>query len=103
MAYGHGISVTLIQLAHALPRLCTGWRSRAALPPADGRPSADRQTSLLRADSRKSRAMLELVVLPGGTAPRHRFLAIVSAARQARPTSLMAEATSINMSPPSSA
>ncbi|MDO8346580.1 MAG: penicillin-binding protein 2 [Rugosibacter sp.] len=70
MSYGHGISVTLIQLARAylafardgdlLPLSLT--RLDAAVPL--GKPVFSAQTA------REVRAMLEMVVQPGGTAPR---------------------------------
>ncbi|MBI5922807.1 MAG: penicillin-binding protein 2 [Betaproteobacteria bacterium] len=70
MAYGHGISVTLIQLAHAylafaregdlLPLSLT----KVDTPPLLGKPVFSAQTA------HEVRAMLELAVLPGGTAPK---------------------------------
>ncbi|HEY5291532.1 MAG TPA: penicillin-binding protein 2 [Burkholderiales bacterium] len=73
MAYGHGISVSLLQLARAY----TIFASDGELMPL----------SLLRVDAplagkqvispdtaRKLRAMLELAVEPGGTAPRARVM-----------------------------
>jgi cell division protein FtsI (penicillin-binding protein 3) len=70
MSYGHGISVTLIQLAHAymafaregdlLPLSLT----RVDTPPLAGKQVFSTQTA------REVRAMLEMVVEPGGTAPR---------------------------------
>ncbi len=70
MAYGHGISVTLIQLAHAylafardgdlLPLSLT----KVETPPLLGKPVFSAQTA------HEVRAMLELAVLPGGTAPK---------------------------------
>ncbi|MCF8177743.1 MAG: penicillin-binding protein 2 [Sulfuritalea sp.] len=69
MAYGHGISVTLIQLAHAymafardgdlLPLSLT----RVDAPTTTGKQVFSAQTA------REVRAMLEMVVQPGGTAP----------------------------------
>ncbi|MDP2752468.1 MAG: penicillin-binding protein 2 [Rhodocyclaceae bacterium] len=70
MAYGHGISVTLIQLAHAyLPFAREGDLTPLSLikldsPPARGKPVFSAQTA------REMRAMLEMVVAPGGTAPK---------------------------------
>jgi cell division protein FtsI (penicillin-binding protein 3) len=70
MAYGHGISVTLIQLAHAylafardgdlLPLTLT----RLDAPPLAGKPVFSAQTA------REVRAMLEMAVQSGGTAPK---------------------------------
>jgi cell division protein FtsI (penicillin-binding protein 3) len=70
MAYGHGISVTLMQLVHAylvfardgdlIPLSLT----RLDSPPAAGRQVFSSQTA------REVRAMLELAVMPGGTAPK---------------------------------
>jgi cell division protein FtsI (penicillin-binding protein 3) len=70
MAYGHGISVTLIQLARdpirPLPATATCCRSRCARgsPPATGKQVFSPQTA------REVRAMLEMAVQPGGTAPK---------------------------------
>jgi cell division protein FtsI (penicillin-binding protein 3) len=70
MAYGHGISVTLIQLARAymafaregdLPTLSL---TRVDVPSPAGQPVFSTQTA------REMRAMLELVVQAGGTAPK---------------------------------
>lgn len=70
MSYGHGISVTLIQLARSymafaregdlLPLSLT----RVDVPPASGKPAFSAQTA------REVRAMLEMAVQPGGTAPK---------------------------------
>jgi cell division protein FtsI (penicillin-binding protein 3) len=70
MSYGHGISVTLIQLARAylafardgdlLPLALT----RLDAPVPAGKPLFSAQTA------REVRAMLEMVVQPGGTAPK---------------------------------
>ncbi len=72
MAYGHGISVTLMQLARAylvfardgdlVPLSLTKMDS----PPLSGKQVFSAQTA------HEVRAMLELVVLPGGTAPKAR-------------------------------
>jgi len=70
MAYGHGISVTLMQLARAylvfardgdlIPVMLT----RAETPPLAGKPVFSAQTA------REVRTMLEMAVQPGGTAPK---------------------------------
>jgi cell division protein FtsI (penicillin-binding protein 3) len=70
MSYGHGISVTLIQLARAymafardgdlLPLSLT----RVDVPALTGKPVYSSQTA------HEVRAMLEMVVQPGGTAPK---------------------------------
>lgn len=70
MAYGHGISVTLMQLARAylvfardgdvIPLSLTRLES----PPLAGKSVFSAQTA------REVRAMLEMAVLPGGTAPK---------------------------------
>ena len=69
MAYGHGISVNLVQLARAY----TVFASEGQLKPATlfkagssvaGRPVMKAETALA------VRRMLELAVLPGGTAPK---------------------------------
>jgi cell division protein FtsI (penicillin-binding protein 3) len=68
MAYGYGISVTLMQLAHAYLAFARDGDLvplsllRVDTPLAAGKPVFSAQTA------REVRAMLELVVMPGGTA-----------------------------------
>ncbi|MFA7280520.1 MAG: penicillin-binding protein 2 [Sterolibacterium sp.] len=70
MAYGHGISVTLIQLAHAYLAFARDGDLlplsliKVETPPLLGKPVFSAQTA------HEVRAMLELAVLPGGTAPK---------------------------------
>ncbi len=70
MSYGHGISVTLIQLARAYQAFARDGDlvplslSRVEAPPAVGERVLSAQTA------REMRAMLELAVQPGGTAPK---------------------------------
>lgn len=70
MAYGHGISVTLIQLARAYQVFARNGDLvplslvRAETPPAVGVRVFSEQTA------REMRAMLEMAVQPGGTAPK---------------------------------
>lgn len=70
MAYGHGISVTLIQLARAYQAFARDGDllplslSRVDVPPAGGKQVFSAQTA------REVRAMLEMAVQPGGTAPK---------------------------------
>ena len=70
MAYGHGISVTLIQLARAYQAfardgdLLSLSLARLDTPPLGGKHVFSAQTA------RAVRAMLEMAVLPGGTAPK---------------------------------
>ncbi|MEO8738273.1 MAG: penicillin-binding protein 2 [Casimicrobiaceae bacterium] len=69
MAYGHGISVNLVQLARAYTVFAgDGELKPVSLlkvdAPAAGRPVVTPETA------RAVRHMLEMVVLPGGTAPR---------------------------------
>jgi cell division protein FtsI (penicillin-binding protein 3) len=70
MAYGHGISVTLIQLAHAYLGFARDGDlvplslTRMETPPLNGKSVFSAQTA------HEVRAMLELAVLPGGTAPK---------------------------------
>ncbi|TRZ99342.1 MAG: penicillin-binding protein 2 [Rhodocyclaceae bacterium] len=70
MAYGHGISVTLIQLAHAYQAFARDGDlvpislARLEAPPLNGRQVFSAQTA------HEVRAMLEMAVLPGGTAPK---------------------------------
>jgi cell division protein FtsI (penicillin-binding protein 3) len=70
MSYGHGISVTLIQLAHAYLAFARDGDLvplslvRLDTPPLTGKPIFSAQTA------HEVRAMLEMVVQPGGTAPK---------------------------------
>ncbi|MCX7165621.1 MAG: penicillin-binding protein 2 [Rhodocyclales bacterium] len=70
MAYGHGISVTLIQLARAYQAFARDGDlvpislARLDTPPITGKQVFSAQTA------REVRAMLEMAVLPGGTAPK---------------------------------
>jgi cell division protein FtsI (penicillin-binding protein 3) len=70
MSYGHGISVTLMQLARAYLAFARDGDviplslTRLESPPLAGKSIFSAQTA------RQVRAMLELAVLPGGTAPR---------------------------------
>lgn len=72
MAYGHGISVTLMQLAHAYLAFARDGDLvplsllRVDAPVTSGKPVFSAQTA------REVRAMLELVTLPGGTATKAR-------------------------------
>jgi cell division protein FtsI (penicillin-binding protein 3) len=70
MSYGHGISVTLIQLAHAYMVFARdGDLVPLLLTKANGPVSSDKNVFSAQT-AREVRAMLELVVQPGGTAPR---------------------------------
>ena len=70
MAYGHGISVTLIQLAHAYTVFAReGDLIPLSLTRADGPVTTGHQVFSPQT-AREMRAMLELVTQPGGTAPR---------------------------------
>ncbi len=69
MSYGHGLSVNLVQLARAYTVFATDGELKPATlfrtaGPAAGRPVLAPATALA------VRHMLELAVLPGGTAPR---------------------------------
>ena len=70
MAYGHGISVTLIQLARAYQAFARDGDlvpislARVDAPPVNGKQVFSAQTA------QEVRAMLEMAVLPGGTAPK---------------------------------
>jgi cell division protein FtsI (penicillin-binding protein 3) len=73
MAYGHGISVSLVQLARAY----TVFARDGELVPLtlERRDAPVAGTQVLSADSaREVRAMLELAVQPGGTAPQARIM-----------------------------
>ena len=70
MSYGHGISVTLIQLARAYQAFARDGDltpislARLDAPPLHGKQVFSAQTA------REVRTMLEMAVLPGGTAPK---------------------------------
>jgi len=69
MAYGHGISVSLLQLARAyLPFAADGEIRPVTLLRREGAVEATRVMSIETAQ--QVRRMLEMAVLPGGTAPR---------------------------------
>lgn len=69
MAYGHGISVSLLQLARAYTVFTSDGELRAlSLIKQDQALGTDRVLSASTAIA--VRGMLEMVVLPGGTAPR---------------------------------
>jgi cell division protein FtsI (penicillin-binding protein 3) len=69
MSYGHGISVSLLQLARAYSIFATdGELTPVTLIKREGPPETSRVIS--PATARSVRAMLEMAVQPGGTAPR---------------------------------
>jgi cell division protein FtsI (penicillin-binding protein 3) len=69
MSYGHGISVSLLQLARAYLIFASDGELRpVTLVRRDASPEATRVVSA--ATARAVRRMLEMAVLPGGTAPR---------------------------------
>lgn len=73
MAYGHGISVSLAQLAHAY----TIFARDGELVPltlVKSGAEASGEKVLSTATARSVRAMLELAVQPGGTGPRARIM-----------------------------
>lgn len=73
MAYGHGISVSLIQLAHAYSVFARdGELIPLSLVRVDAPPTA--QAVLSPQTARQVRHMLELAVSPGGTAPRAQIM-----------------------------
>jgi cell division protein FtsI (penicillin-binding protein 3) len=73
MAYGHGISVSLLQLARAYTMFARdGELVPATLLKSDAPAAGTRVLSAQTA--RQVRAMLELAVQPGGTAPRARIM-----------------------------
>ena len=70
MAYGHGISVTLIQLAHAYQAFARdGDLVPISLARMDALPPSGKQVFSPQT-AREVRAMLEMAVQPGGTAPK---------------------------------
>jgi cell division protein FtsI (penicillin-binding protein 3) len=73
MSYGHGISMTLIQLARAyLAFARDGDLPPLSLTRLDTPPPAGRQLFSAKT-AREVRVMLEMVVQPGGTAPKARI------------------------------
>ena len=73
MAYGHGISVSLVQLARAYTVFARdGELVRLTLVKSPAEVSGDKVLSAETA--RALRAMLELAVQPGGTGPRARIM-----------------------------
>lgn len=72
LSYGHGISVSLLQLARAYTVFATDGQLQAvSLVRQDQRPESKRVIS--RGTALAVRSMLELVVQAGGTAPRARI------------------------------
>jgi len=70
MSYGHGISVSLIQMAHAyLAFARDGELLPLSLTRLEGAPARGRRVFSAET-ARQMRAMLELAAGPGGTAPR---------------------------------
>jgi cell division protein FtsI (penicillin-binding protein 3) len=72
MAYGHGISVSLIQLAQAYTVFARDGEIAPLSLVRTGAPAAG-QRVLSPEVARSVRAMLEAAVQPGGTAPRARI------------------------------
>ncbi len=73
MAYGHGVSVSLLQLARAYTVLARDGELVPLTLARTGMPVAGRQ--VLSAEvAREVRAMLEAAVQPGGTGPRARVM-----------------------------
>lgn len=73
MAFGHGISVSLLQLARAYTMFTSdGELKNVSLLKLDHPPQSQRVITPLAAQ--QMRAMLETVVMPGGTAPRAQVL-----------------------------
>jgi len=73
MAFGHGISVSLLQLARAYTMFTSdGELKNVSLLKLEHPPQSQRVITVSAAQA--LRAMLETVVLPGGTAPRAQVL-----------------------------
>ena len=73
MAYGHGISVSLAQLAHAYTIFARDGELVPLSLVKSSMPAAGKRT-VSAETARAVRAMLELAVQPGGTAPRARIM-----------------------------
>jgi len=73
MAYGHGIAVSLVQLARAYTVFAREGDMVSLSLLKSGMPGAGRQV-LGRETARAVREMLEAAVQPGGTAPRARIM-----------------------------
>ena len=73
MAYGHGISVSLVQLAHAYTIFARDGELVPLSLVKTGAAAAGEKV-LSTATAREVRAMLELAVQPGGTGPRARIM-----------------------------
>ena len=75
MSYGNGISVTLLQLARAYTVFANDGELRpVTLLKTKPKEVAVGQQVFSAATARSVRSMLELVVLPGGTAPRAQIM-----------------------------
>jgi len=73
MAYGHGISVSLLQLAHAYT-IFAGDGELVPLTLVKTGMAASGERVISAETARAVRAMLELAVQPGGTGPRARIM-----------------------------
>ena len=73
MAYGHGISVSLIQLAHAYTVFARDGELAPLSLVKTGTPAAGKRVFSAEV-ARSVREMLEAAVQPGGTAPRARIV-----------------------------
>ena len=72
MAYGHGISLSLAAARAGLHSVCARWEL-VPLSLVKTRRSGRREKVISTETARAVRAMLELAVQPGGTAPRARI------------------------------
>ena len=73
MAYGHGISVSLLQLAHAYTVFAGDWELVPLSLVKTGM-AANGEKVISAQTARAVRAMLEAAVQPGGTGPRARIM-----------------------------
>jgi cell division protein FtsI/penicillin-binding protein 2 len=103
MAYGHGISVSLIQLARAYSVFARdGDLVPLSLTRVDSADAARRDRVQRQDGARSAGMMLEMAVQPGGTAPKAQIPGYRVAGKTGTAHKLKAVATPTSMSRPSS-